>query len=124
MHGTMMTITPAAKITTELVDPKIAADTTQMLPKMKAAIGGGYIEKIPGFDSICVGKEVHTCIALCDEDGKRKQMEFNEVATQLWNIALLAQGHPGLWTPHGSMADYLVGPIVILYGDKEFLEAL
>lgn len=124
MKGTMMTIAPDSALATEPVDPAVARDVARMLAKMKAGIGGGWLEKVPGFNSIKIGKETHDCVALCDEDGKRKQMPFNQTATVMWQEALLAQGHPGLCTPDGALADYLVGPIVILYGDQEFMEVL
>jgi hypothetical protein len=124
MKGTMMTIAPDSPVAIEPVDPAVARDVARMLAKMKFGIGGGYIEKVPGFDSIKIDNKTHNCVALCDEDGKRKGMPYNEPATMMWHAALLAQGHPGLWTPHGGLADYIVGPIVILYGDQEFMEVL
>jgi hypothetical protein len=103
-----------------------------MLMEMKEAIGGGYIEKVPGFDTIIVDNVKHNCVALCDEHGKLKDMPINPHATELWNDALRRRGHLGLVTPLnmvlgiGGLADYLCGPIVVLYGDvlygdQEFL---
>lgn len=131
MKGHMMTIPtdgPVGTITE--ISAKEARDTSLMLEKMKAAIGGGYIEKIPGFDTIIVDKVKHKCVALCDEDGKRKEMPINPVATELWDDALKRRGHPGLAPLLPGMAlafglaDFLVGPVVVLYGDAQFLRAL
>jgi hypothetical protein len=124
MKGTMITIAPDSALATEPVDPAVARDVARMLAKMKVGIGGGWLEKVPGFNSITIGKEKHDSVALCDEDGKIKQMSFNQKATMMWHEALRAQGHPGLCTPDGRLADYLVGTIVVLYGDQEFMEAL
>jgi hypothetical protein len=133
MKGHLMIIPtngPVGRITE--ISGKQARDTAAMLQMMKDAIGGGYIEKVPGFDTIMVDKVKHRCVALCDEDGKRKAMPMNPVATELWDDALKRRGHPGL-TPlipgigmelQPGLVDYLVGPVAVLYGDREFLGAL
>jgi hypothetical protein len=68
---------------------------------------GGYIEIVPGFSRF-LGKP---CVAFCDEDGKRKQMPVNSLATELW------------YEQVGDRYDWLVGPIVIVTGD-EVLKAM
>jgi Domain of unknown function (DUF3846) len=81
------------------------------LKDLQARIGGGYIEIVPGFKRY-MGKP---CVAFCDEDGKRKKMPVNIHATELW---------------YGQMKgpfiheDMLVGPIVIITGDRELMEEL
>jgi hypothetical protein len=70
---------------------------------------GGYIEKVPCFDTF----EKKTCIALCNEEGKLKQLPVNEEATFLWH----AQNQ-------GMISDCLVGTVVLIRGDKKLMEAL
>ena len=72
------------------------------LEDLKAAIGGGYIEAVPGFTRF-KGKP---CVAFCDEDGKRKNMLVNGIATELW------------YEQVGDRYDWLVGPVVIVTGDE------
>lgn len=133
MKGHMMIIpTDGRSGTITDISAKDAHDPTLMLQKMKDGIGGGYIEQVPGFDTIIIDKVKHRCVALCDEDGKRKDMPINPMATELWDDALKRRGHPGLapLIPGIGMellpglVDYLVGPVVVLYGDREFLQVL
>jgi hypothetical protein len=131
MKGHMMIIPTHGSVgEIKTISHQEARDVSLMLQKMKDAIGGGYIEKIPGFDTIVVDRVKHNCVPLCDEDGKRKDMPINPMATELWDDALKRHGHPGLTPLPGGvallpgLADYLVGPVVVLYGDRQFLEAL
>jgi hypothetical protein len=60
------------------------------------------------------------CCVFCNEEGKLNQMPRNDPATALWLEAIAADfRHRG--TPQG---DYLVGPVAIVTGDTEFMEAL
>lgn len=93
------------------------------LEELKTAIGGGYLELVPSFRSIPYGGVVMDCIAFCDEDGKRKQLDVNNMATIAWDAALRRNG-AGLLRPDGRPVDWLVGQVAILFGDKEFMEAL
>jgi hypothetical protein len=125
MKGTMMVISAFGENQEQIFPDARELHEAPSLETIKEAIGGGWLEKVPGFESIEVDNSVHPCVALCDEDGKRKQLQVNEAATGLWHQALLRLGgHPGLVTPYGTLADYLVGSIVILYGDDEFMESL
>jgi hypothetical protein len=89
-----------------------------MLEELKAGIGGGYIELVPGFTSIGVAGVVMDCVAFCDEDGKRKELPINHQATEFWRVALERRG---LRMP---IADQLCGDIAIIFGDKEFMATL
>lgn len=80
----------------------------------------GYIQVVPGFDHIEHCGQIHRCVAFCNEEGKLKGMGLNRVATEAWEQALPT----GLRNPKGELLDLLVGPIVVLYGDEEFMEAL
>lgn len=124
MKGTMMIISAFGENQEEIFPEARELTEAPSLETLKEALGGGWLEKVPGFDSIEVDKSVHPCVALCDEDGKRKELPVNEAATGLWHQALLRGGHPGLMTPYGTLADYLVGVIVILYGDNKFMRSL
>lgn len=74
----------------------------------------GWIELIPYFETY-KGKP---CMAFCNEKGKLHGLPYNEPANLAWRVAFhKARGQ--LPQP-----EYLVGPVVILTGDKEFLSAL
>lgn len=68
---------------------------------------GGYIQIVPRFN-IFNGE---LCVAYCDEEAAMKDVMANAQATELWQSQ---SGHKGR----------LKGPVVILYGDDEFMEAL
>ena len=72
---------------------------------------GGYIELVPGFNHW----QGERCVAFCDEDGKRKKLPYNMRATKRWYDQM--QG-PFI------RKDVLVGPIVIVTGDRELMEEL
>lgn len=117
MKGTILSI----KVTGTETIREIDGEPT--LELLKEAIGGGYLEIVPGFNRYKHNGEAHDCVAFCDEEGKLEGMSYNADATRYWQQALLAQGHPGL-VKRGVMLDYLVGTIAIVWGDDEFMEAL
>ncbi|HEY1878292.1 MAG TPA: DUF3846 domain-containing protein [Caulobacteraceae bacterium] len=80
------------------------------LKDLKDGIGGGYVEAVPSFKAY----QGERCVAFCDEDGKRKQMPVNQRATLLWHAM----------RPEFIGRDVLVGPVVIITGDRELLEEL
>lgn len=94
------------------------------LHEIKAGIGGGYLEAVPGFTSIIIDGKRWDCIAYCDEDGKHKNLETNNWATIQWEVALRNSGHPGLLDPFGRVVDWLVGPVVVLAGDQQFMRSM
>ncbi|RWR30446.1 hypothetical protein D2T29_12295 [Sinirhodobacter populi] len=74
----------------------------------------GYIQLVPGL-SRCrplIGSP-DKCIALCNEDGDRLRLPVNPLATALW---------------HGSAPEFstqrLVGNVMVLTGDAEFMASL
>lgn len=73
---------------------------------------GGYIELVPHFTRY-QGKD---CVAFCDEDGKRKGLPVNTHASTLWFLQQTDRG-----VIHH---DWLVGPIVIVTGDKALMREL
>jgi hypothetical protein len=78
---------------------------------------GGDIELVPFFTKF----EREPCVAFCNETDKLKGLPINHRATALWHAAALwhAQGEPRFIG-----RDVLVGPIVIVTGDRELMEEL
>ncbi|WP_439924714.1 hypothetical protein [Nitrobacter sp. JJSN] len=64
------------------------------------------------------GRLVHDGVAFCDEEGKLKSLPYNQDATEQWEYSLMHQGRAlaGL--------DFLVGPVIVVWGDKDFMGAL
>lgn len=103
MKGILVTITADGRLTTQPLD------ATPGLDALQAGLNGGYLEVVPYFSKY--GEQ--TCVAFCDEDGKNKGLPYNPTADALWKKQV------GFHFP-----DHLVGPIVIVCGDKALLEAL
>lgn len=119
MKGLMLTFAP------HTWEPTIRELTGEPpLDDVKAAMGDGWLELVPGFVSITVRGRRMSCVAFCDEDGKRKQMPTNGPATILWDHSLREHGHPGLKDHAAHWIDWLVGPVVVLAGDGEFMRSL
>lgn len=112
MRGTMITFEPGKPPTA------IPFDRAIKLEELKAGIGGGYLEVVPGFTDIAWAGVVMNCIAFCDEDGKRKELPTNDLATSLWELSLRRKGSALMGR------DYLVGQIAVVFGDREFVESL
>ena len=114
MKGWLVSIVPgrASKVQ--------ALDAPPSVEELQRAVGGGYFEPVPWFTTFSVdGRELCPCVAFCDEDGKRKQLWPNIYATFLWNRALMRAGRG-----HMVGEDSLCGPVCIVMGDDELLEAL
>lgn len=79
---------------------------------------GGHIEVVPQFERIKIGGEWRGCVAFCNEDGKLRALPTNGMATSLWATAL------DMPLEKLMRRDVLVGPVVILFGDKAFLDSL
>jgi len=71
---------------------------------------GGPIEVVPFFTTFADA----ACVAFCHEEGKLDGLPVNLTDQALWETAV---GGP-------IQTDILVGPIVIVSGDTELLEAL
>lgn len=102
----------------------MAVEGEPTLDPLKDAIGGGYLEAVPGFTTFEWGGEMHDCVVFVDEDGRRKELPFNVTASKLWHQALRRSGHPGLFDASGNAVDFLVGRIAVVFGDAEFMAAL
>jgi len=74
---------------------------------------GGYIELVPHWNHVTVDGKVQRCAVFCDENGKVNGRPINKIATGLWYSAI-----------NGIVEDYLVGDIVIVWGNKAFISRL
>jgi len=80
---------------------------------------GGEIEDVPGFNSIFYNDDLHHCVAFCNERAKDLGLPLNAWATALWHSALRHQGYErGLRREDGSVADRLVGNVVIVFEER------
>lgn len=80
---------------------------------------GGYIEAVPHFDQIRHGEVIERCIVYCNENGKLDGLPFNAAATEAWDQAIPPS--LSLRSPDGGWKDYLVGPVLVLFGDRQFM---
>jgi len=80
------------------------------------------IEQVPLFDSITIGGKREPCVALCGEHGKDKGLPVNRRATLIWRYCIREHAS----NPLAALAaqDVLVGTVVVLTGDREFMESL
>lgn len=94
---------------------------------------GGPLQAVPYFHSIMIDGSPRRCVAFCDEEGKISEKPMNRAATVQWGaavdraIANTPKDSPLAPTPlveKGHWRDVLVGTVVILTGDKEFMDAL
>jgi hypothetical protein len=115
MRGTMLIFKPYQG------KPEVVEfDRPPDLLDLKRGIGGGYLELVPHFKTI----PYNGVVMNCDEEGKRKELPTNNAANLHWQEALRRAGLPGLLTADGRLVDYLVGQVIVLFGDKQFMESL
>lgn len=101
MKGTMIVIH---------ADKKLGHKTTHFdrrveLEELQAGVGG-YIEAIPGFRTFRHDGKNHEVFAFCNE---LKDLPLNDRATFAWHSNRRSR-------------DVLVGDIVIVFGDEEFMQ--
>lgn len=75
------------------------------LSVLQAAVGG-YLEAVPFFDTW----EGQPAVVFCNEEGKLNKLPYNRIATAAW------YGQSPL-----PISDVLVGDVVILTGDRDFM---
>ncbi len=102
---------------------KAEALTAPPDPDVLHDLVGGYLELVPYFRTVeTENGGIAPCVAFCNEDGKDDRqhppLPFNPRATQMWANCLKRT------FGFGPEPDYLVGTIVVIYGDRKFLEAL
>lgn len=102
MKGTMTTLHAGGGETRHELDRAATLD------ELQAAVGG-YIESVAGFETY----EGQPAWVIVNEEGKLKGLQPNERATKLWEAQTGVVG----W-------DVLMGDVVILQGDAEFMAAL
>jgi hypothetical protein len=73
----------------------------------------GFIEAVPHFKTIGHNGTTVDCVAFCNEDGKAKNLPLNRMATLLW-----------IKVRPPEFNDVLVGDVMIVFGDDEFMEEL
>lgn len=100
MKGTMIILRANGEREERSVDYVVG-----LTPLQKAV--GGYIEAVPYFAAF----EGKRCVAYCNEEGKLKDLAVNAKATEAW------------WE-QAPVNDILVGDVVVLVGDSEFLAAI
>lgn len=94
----------------------IAPDGTETVTEFTAQPGleflkkavGGFIEIVPYWNKFRDAE----CVVFCNEEGKLHNLPINRKATEHWHSVAPAVG------------DILLGSVLILTGDDEFLEAL
>lgn len=105
MQGFMTIIKASGAIETKELDQ------APVFTDLQAAVGG-FIEAVPGLQKY--GND--DAVAFCNEEGKLQHLPFNYTATKLWAC--------NYGVPVKELGDVLVGDIVVLTGDAEFLEAV
>jgi hypothetical protein len=96
----------------------IAVDGPLVDAILRQAVGG-EIEDVPRFNSISYEGVVHRCVAFCNDRGKDHGLPLNAWATALWHSALRRQGYErGLRREDGTVADRLVGNVVVVFEEK------
>lgn len=109
MKGVMTIIGTNFTVTHEEFNDKIP------LTELQHAVGG-FIELVPFFESF----DGEPCVAYCNEYGKLNSLPANRLATTMWYEQLMDNAK----VTQDQLGDYLVGPVVVLTGDQEFMDAL
>jgi hypothetical protein len=136
MFGILYTIQPSGEQSVDFLATHADIDLLQQRV-------GGLVEVIPYFDTVKIeqvpqapddaylsllkraSEKPVRCVAFCNEEGKLKGIGYNELATRLWAMSMV---NLGVVRPNDDgdvmLDDVLVGPVVIAFGDDEFLESL
>lgn len=114
MKGTMMTIPANGPLASVALAEPPALETLQQAV-------GGFLEVVPHLRTLETKSGTVPCVAFCNEEGKLDRphpLPKNPRANLLWSAAM--QREYGC----GPEPDYLVGTIVVLFGDDAFMETL
>jgi hypothetical protein len=109
MQGEMFIITPDS---TEATIERRALDGPPSLADLQTLVGG-YIEPVPLLHHYVTRAGLRPCIAYCNEDGRLVGLPVNATATGMWSESVPQLRHQPL-----------LGTIVVLTGDAEFMESL
>lgn len=104
MQGKLVVIKPDQTRT------EVELTAAPKLPQLKEAMEGGLLEVVPYFRTF----EGQSCVAFVDDEGKLKRLVPNLEATEIWHKQF----------PAAIGKDFLVGPLVVVVGDKALLRAL
>lgn len=99
------------------------SDVADLLEKIRRIIEDD-IEQVPGLITIKFAGRLERCVALIGENGKYRNLPVNRRATLLWETALMRAAAQNTLRRLGDWQDFIVGPMVVLIGDEEFMEAL
>jgi hypothetical protein len=114
MRGGLFIVRQNGDIETRSIDrPPTAEELREIV--------SGYIEMIPYWTHLSVAsKNIDSdCVGFCDSDGKTIGNKLsNELATAIWEVDLNRKGMSA------KGRDYLVGDIVLVWGDQELLDNL
>ena len=117
MRGTMLVFQPHSV-------PQVREFSQPPTLEEVQAVVGGDLQLVPGFRTIRYGDVVMDCFALCDANGTHKGLATNNLATIAWKEALRRAIDAGLWRSEVMPTDPLVGSVAVLFGDREFMDAL
>ena len=117
MHGTLLVFQPHAL-------PQVRECSQPPSLEEVQAVVGGDLEVVPGFRTIRYGDVVMDCVALCNANGTLKSLAMNNLATIAWKEALRRSTDTRLSRSDPMPTDALVGPVAVLFGDREFMDAL
>ena len=117
MRGTLLVFQPHAV-------PQVREFSHPPSQEEVQVVVGGDLQVVPGFRTIRYGAVVMDCFALCNANGKHKGLAMNDLATIAWKEALRRAIDAGLWRSEVMPTDPLVGSVAVLFGDREFMDAL
>jgi hypothetical protein len=119
MKGTLTIIQPDGTVTSETLDQTTTENS--LYQKLKTGLNDGYLELVPLFSKY----EGEKCVVFCDEDGRGKGLVPNTRATALWHAGIRGGGRePSDTLTTLDVIVGLVGPIVIVRGDRELFDIL
>lgn len=122
MRGTMIILKPCDR--SDVPEPELREfDRPPKLEELQAVVGG-YLELVPRFKTFAYSSVVMDCVALCNEDGKRKQLPVNRAATLAWASALHRDGFELIDDKTHIPKEWLVGNVIVIFGDREFMSEL
>ena len=117
MHGTLLVFQPHSL-------PQVTEFSQPPSLEQVQSVVGGDLQLVPGFRTIRYGAVVMDCFALCDANGNHQGLPINNLATIAWKQALHRAVDAGLWRSEVMPTDLLVGTVAVLFGDREFMDAL
>jgi hypothetical protein len=105
------------------IDRRDVESPTNLFRTLQKEVGG-YIEMVPYFKSFYDEGEYKPCVAVCNEDGKLTGLPPNQLATAIWHAVLRKDPTLVDLPLAGGQLDSLVGPVVVVMGDEEFMDEL